>query len=246
MILIGTIHQDLEGPSRLESLIGRLQPKVLTIEAPANLAIDQLAETLRVRRQLFERLSLSLKAPNFYKELVGETYKITGYDILVPIDYARRQGIEVHAVDHPALAELIEKPVDEKAIVDMHNSYSAQLVKQMRKQHVPVNKLTYAMIRPVIIQQTDRAYYDPHVFDNLSVPYTLQALDQLNRLFNDHQLSEEREQHLTEHILALRSDVHVAGLAHVSEEYKGVLTVEPLYQRLGEQVSQRIRLCDAI
>ena len=79
----------------------------------------------------------------------------------------------------------------------------------------------------------------------------LAAVNELGFVVDDstdetEEFKEEREQEMTDGILKFQPDMHIGGIQHAFEEYAESLPVDPLYERLGNLVSRRIRLCEAM
>lgn len=226
MILIGCSHIDLQGPERLEKLLGKIRPKIITVEISANLSLDDVADQIiEGRATQIQRL----KATNMresYKLLLTEIYSIRAFDALVPIQYARTNGVEIYPVDFPSLepeAKIFGNE-DERLLAILTS--------------LPYSSL-YDQFRNVYISWHERMFYSPEVARDLA------------RLFNiretvEDKPAEEREQFMAEQILEKNPDMHLGGSAHLIDEQPFPFPVTPLYVRLGDRVSQRIRLNEAL
>ena len=223
MILVGTSHIDLQGPERLEHLLEQIQPKIITVEISANLSLDDVADQIiEGRATQIQRLKATDMYES-YKRLLTEIYSIRAFDALVPIQYARANGVEIYPVDFPSQESKakIFRNEDKELLAILTSIYG--------------HRLPYDQYRKAFIDWHERMFYSPEVARDLA------------RLFNirgtvEDKPAEEREQFMAERILEKNPDVHLGGLAHVIDEPPIPFPVTPLYLRLGDRVSQRIRL----
>ena len=84
----------------------------------------------------------------------------------------------------------------------------------------------------------DQAYQDSKVFREIDerIPAELRE-----RIRNSADTPKFNESNTWRRIMDINSHVHIGGLAHVFENY-GIKN--PLYQKLADRVTQRIKLCD--
>ena len=231
MILVGTVHIDIDGPKRLEYLLKRLQPKTITVEYPSSFTPEEVEERLgRMHRVALECID-KLERPDFEKAYFREIYSNYWYEAITPITYARQSGSVVKGVDHP----MTEGGFSE--------DYLKQTFDLIRATTKPNKSVDYDYFRELAVNYIDEAYRSFEILAEMSqdIPSTLEVPGFM--ISSDP--AEERESHMTENVFRAQPDVHVGGMLHVFEYPGFEHLVTPMHTRLGNAVTQRIRLCDA-
>ena len=255
MKLVGTIHVDLEGPRRLEHLLQLHKPGVVTVECPRNLSIDETVNLFLARRAVSAEVLESTEMPAFLRDYYKEYFSILGYEIVVAAEYAREEGAQIYPVDHPDIAKLMSFEVGKEALIKELKEVADAALLQLAQSQIDASKITYAQARPGIVKQIDMTYFDPDLFKKLvgSMDITrkqtenmlIRLSEQQRRIFSDPAFGEEREQSMANAVLERNPDMNIGGVAHILEGPTEALNVVPLYARLGNKVTERIRLCDA-
>ncbi|GEM_PF-5165489 len=242
MKLVGTIHCDLEGTRRLELLLSKLKPQRITIEWPADKSVEEIETAIINSRQLKIEVARNLTdVPNIVKGLLVDLFANIGYDVLVPIQYAKANGLEIFPVDHP-MPTLDVSPNDGSSFISALKAGLGNLPPE-------IERVSYQSFREVFVREFDRAYFDPTVFHRLD-----EYLAERNGVSDRSELAnlkisefeEKREDFMTRRILDLKPDLHIGGIAHIFEGYFDRDTFRPLYKRLEDAVSTKIRLCEKL
>lgn len=231
MNLIGTIHFDFEGPKRLEVLLAKLKPKSISIEYPTtNESLEDIEQRIINARAKYKRVLKQLSIPEVLQRFFTEFFSILAYEAVLPIQYSKARGIKVYPVDHPSM---LGKPFTEEAILEDMRSGLGFIPPQ-------INDFKYDHLRKQFVQGMDKGYYDSNVFHEIDkiFPPTQPAF------IYEPRIAEMREQYMAEQILKINPDLHIGGLDHIFREQSD-LPVKTLTERLGDKVSEKIRLCEA-
>ena len=234
MILIGTLPFDIEGTKRLEHILEVLQPKRITVQWPSSQSVDEIKSDILDERGFmmdtiaswgmegkFYGVDIFPGIEKLYLDIVGQRY----FEVAVPLEYAKRRGIEVFPVDHP----------------DFRREHVADFMDGVRKEILSFSVRTllrpYEDLRTTRMSRFDGLYTSPSLFQ------------QWRAQLGERQQSispEEREQYMTKEISRRNPGVHIGGMVHVFQGFSDVLGVIPLYQRLGqERVHLKMSLYEA-
>lgn len=242
MKLVGTYHWDIAGTARLEYLLARMKPRKVTVEWPVNTTLDDIENRIRMaREERIEAVESLTDIPDNVKRLFLDLFSNSGYDILVPIQYARAHGGDVFPVDHPRLLHDIDKDPSN------YSGFIQSLKAGLGEVPPEVAQIPYNLLKQSWSKELDRAYTDPNMFREIDQFSSQRGLSLVKGLefLNEPLFEEEREQWMADEIQRLNPDVHIAGIAHIAEGYFEQPSFQPLYQRLGNSISQRIRLVEA-
>ena len=244
MIGVGTIHFDIEGPTRLKHLLDTFQPKTITIEAPYTVSLDELADHICKLRVARLALLKTTDIPTVIKDYIHDLITIMGYDLVVPINYARKNSALIYGIDHPNIipaGEISSIPDQEPFFKELKDVFEISL----SSLSIDFSKIRYKDLKLVFVEQMDRGYINPKIWDKIQQllkPLTQQRLEASLGYMREKEFAEDREQTMTAQIQKRNPDVHIGGLDHLFDFNHVVI---PLYQLLGDLVTQRIRLCDA-
>lgn len=236
MILVGTVHIDLEGPKRLENLLFRIKPSLVSLECPKGMTEEEIRDLIMRDRREVRSIVEQSNLPAIFRQLMLEYSDIRGYDIIAPLDYCKKTGSEAIFVDHPSIFV----------------GYSCDGLKELLEEQgkgIPekTTKIPYDVFRKSVVAQWDRAYYDPQIFYEITknLPQKSQEIITLGtEHLSKEGFEEEREQFMTEEVSASRPNLHIGGMAHIFEGFDLGVSVKPLYARLKDSVEERIRLCE--
>lgn len=243
MDLIGTVHCDIEGTRRLEYLLSRLKPKQITVEWPVNKSLDEIEEEILLgREKKVEAVGSLTDVPDVVKRFFVEFFSNSGYDTLVPIQYARANDLDIFPIDHPQVMPVAQGDSED------YSGFVIGLRNGLGELPQGIERISYNEFRRLFSKEFDRAYFDPSIIHEIGKYISERNVQNTGELvhLNDPRFEEQREQFMTDQILRVRPDVHIAGIAHVVDGYFERDSFQPLYRRLGEVVSDRIRLCEAI
>lgn len=246
MILIGTAHIDTKGPRRLEDLLAELKPGRITIEMSAGLSLEDIESRILDMRKEYCRIVRSVSIPPALQHFYLGFLSISGYDALVPIQYAQKEGVEVFPVDHPIVAkyrdQYSQRGGDE---LEANLKVVEQKARDDPSQYAHLEKVDPNKVFSYLV---DLYYTDPEkaeeVFD-MSQDWSpnTEVTEEWVEKVNETSFAEQRERFMAEEIRMLYPDVHIGGMAHIYDDYG--LCVTPLYARLKDIVSRRIKLCEA-
>lgn len=248
MILVGTFHTDLEGPHRLELLLNYFKPRVVTLESPASIPVEEAVRKILTVRELMTKVARSLNLPQFLTDWFCDSASGTGYEIVVPAVYARSTGAQLYSVDHPQVSFDSDIFSDETAVAAVLKDAANLFISELEKREGSIDSLSgisYVEARPKICQIQDEVYRTGRI----EAPESLEALlrKQLGETASqllDPAFAEKREQFMTTQLLHTLPDMHIGGLRHTHPLAEKGMTV-PLYERLGNAVLQAVKLCDA-
>lgn len=236
MILVGTVHLDIVGPSRLEHLLDRIKPKMISIESPDNLSIKETRKIIYNEQYRFFDIIKDARLPETIKLLLKDFSDIRGYEILVSLDYAEKTNSQAIFVDHPSI---YQRPSYD-GIIEVFQEMFKELPDEFAK--IPYNEF-----KDEFIKNIDKAYFDQDILlemcSEMSPDAEKMIIEQTKHLSKDG-FDEEREQYLTDNIISANPDLHIGGMGHIFEGYDTVISVDPLYKRLGNLVTEKIRLCE--
>ncbi len=247
MIAIGTIHYDIEGPKRLEHLLERFKPKIITVEYPHTASLEEVAVLNQEAQQKRAALIPKMDLPQVIKEFLTEMNTVLGYDILIPLKYAEEKGAEVYGIDHPnVLPQFDPKDTsDETFFVGFSTSLKESLGGQIPKE---LESMDYTTFRAAMTNKLfDRAYHDPTIWKEIERQMSekqRQRGEELLGHLNAISFAVKREQTMADEIEKREGDMHIGGLDHIFDYFPPVSM--PLYLRVGTLFTQRIRLCDAM
>lgn len=235
MIFVGTVHVDIDGSKRLRHLLEAYRPRCITVEYPADESIADIERKIREQQERGVRLMKRIRAPENMRGVYTEIAAQAGYDTLVPILYAKENGLEVYPVDHPGIRKGLQL-ADDEGVIEMFS---------INPEDMPpnVDKPPYETFREVFGRNMDSCYDTlPEINDSdiRSSPENIAWLDHLN----NPAFEETREQYMADAIRKRHSYFHVGGLAHMKDDSE-LISVVPLHRRLDDIITARIRLCDA-
>jgi len=240
MILIGTIHQDIEGTKRLENLLNKIKPKIITIEWPTGKSLEEIEKEILDYRSKNIQILEGSEMPRSIKKFFIEFVSNSNYETLVPIQYTKKTGAKVYLVDHPKIL----------SAGDSKKVYLAEVL--LKDSHYKEYKKTYNEIKKHYTESISKLYLEhKHVKDlGKKVAKDMTNKEKMKfveskqtKMLLDVNFEEEREEFVSKEILRINPDVHISGMSHVFK--KRSLDIKPLFKRLGNKVSERIKLCDA-
>ena len=96
MILVGTIHTDLEGPRRLECLLNKYQPRTIALEAPHNYKLEDIIPLISNAKKMLRK---KMKRNPNATELEFGLLDSLNYEWLISFKYAGLTGSKLYPVD---------------------------------------------------------------------------------------------------------------------------------------------------
>src|SRR3989338_3631294 len=104
MILVGTVHMDIEGTARLEHILNITQPRTITIEWSGSQSVDKIEQEIRTAREyMLDRIASWEEVHPCIQELLMDLLSQRFYEAFVPLVYAKEHLIAVHPIDLPDL-----------------------------------------------------------------------------------------------------------------------------------------------
>ncbi len=240
-ILIGTIHGDLciKGYYQLDQALSLYKPKSISLEFPEG--TDLAGRVHDVQKKIDEdidQLSEIALRP-WVRILAFESICSQFYEGRAAYDYAQREGIPLHCVDHPSLVcpDLSLFPSLEKVI---RNIEAIDPNIQSVIQSLPVEEV---LKRFMVFGST--FYENPELLKQWFAHLPVEV--QKEFMISSSVDMDTREGYMAERILALEPELHIGGIAHMSEEFSAAFLpgVVPLYRRLGSLVTERYPLAFA-
>ncbi len=229
MILVGTVHYDLDGPRRLEHLLRRFAPRQISVEY--NGSLKGIVIDHEFNKADAAEAVKKVDLPENLKQLFVEAASIYGYEVRIPLLYS----LTVH---HRGIATVDDnRPIRPRIDIDKELKYLIDAINRRR----PINpELPYEHLRKSTVAYFDRAYNDGQIFEEIE-----KMFEELEIEVPEIEDPERRERVMAENIIGLRPDMHIGGMLHAFEYPDVEHSVTPLYKRLGDMVTQRIRLCEA-
>ena len=237
MILIGTIHSDLEGPKRLEYLLNKFNPKIITIEFPDNFTIEEAEKFISNGKNQSRKEIKGFGLPENSKRLNYEGVDIISYECIVPIEYSKKSNSNIYFVDHPDISSITKKKTEP----------SKTKINKLKELYGLVKDFSYEDLRRIIVENFDKAYNDKDILKMILKYNPLSGEEFFEKEFFEKEFQEKREQYMANKIIKIhpdKNDIHVGGMGHIFGDYD-FIEVKLLYERLGNLVTKRIRLCDA-
>ena len=232
MLLIGTVHIDIEGPKRLEHFLNKYAPRKITVEVPKGRSVSEIEYmTLRERENRVKQVQQAGLPPQV-QTLLEEIEQATGYEAIVAIQYAKRTGAELYFVDIPKIFDIAES--NKKITFDESMKH--------------VKNITYEQFREAYVKAIDSGYFDPLALAQIlqNVPEEiLEAPAKDYAPILEDKFWDEREQFMADEIARIQPDIHISGLAHIFEEFSLKPGMKSLYQRLAKYSPERVKLCEA-
>ena len=250
MLLIGTVHIDLNGPRRLEAILNRFRPKKVAVEWSGNIDLGEIVSQIQIAKHLMlkQLKELKLDLPSNLLGLMYEEVDARGYEFFVPYNYCKGNGLELLCVDHPALLEGKGIKIPECLSQNSYEDLLREMYSELSSDDVlKLKNFSCDELRKRYTELLDKAYYDIDFFDEIDkqIPQWYQRLimDFFGPYINDPIYIEEREKYMAEELLRLKPDMYIGGLGHMVEGYKEKEGVVPLFKRIEDP--QIIRLCEA-
>jgi hypothetical protein len=232
MILIGTCHNDMEGPKRLENALNIIKPKVITVECQSNYYLESVKLIYKYYKEEMSDWVAKTKKPKIVKTYLLERLAIESYEVLTAINYAEKNHASIFFVD---------KEEDRHMTIDgLVQIFLFENMKMMAKEITLFMRLMgYKYARKSIMKNIDDVQYNPEEFKNRHekknkvVRYSQEFIDD----------QELREEIMAQNISNKMPDVHIGGIAHMFYYYD-VCPIKPLYQRLGNIPLERRKLVE--
>src|SRR3989338_3518841 len=223
--LIGTIHNDLNGPRRLRNALYAEQPAILTLEA-TQIFIDN--EEKRVPNLVTDTL-IRNKAAEQIISYFREKESISSYEYKISKEYAQEKGIPLHLIDDAesdihrskegAAINLEEKIKELEGVIPILNILPI-IVETLRNEDLSRTNNLYKMVKIALGNKYEKIF--SHGF-----------LEPGRHVFG------KRDETMAKRLKELAAEnkdakiVHVGGLAHLLDDEKG----ETLYSRLKEELN---------
>ncbi len=237
MIGIGTVHWDLAGKERLERVLAEIKPTRITIEFPATWSIEETeSRIIHTRAKTTEAISSLVDIPYLAKALLMDIFWNNGYEALTSINYARQEGAEIYTVDHP----LVTRDWVRQDDIDGFKKSLQETLEMIPT----IPKMDYIQFRMKAIRAFDRVYTQPEIFQEMNRYFPSTIILPAETWFLDPTRENEREEFMEREIRRWNPDLHIGGVAHLFEGYFGSPEVIPLYVRLADIMTKRIRLSE--
>lgn len=224
LVLVGTVHGDLLGPRRLNRLLSRLRPDVLTVEGSEK-GIQIFKENYE--SDLKRTIEWAREKSSKFASLLEGLDHTDGYECDIPRAYAEENNIPFHPIDDPAqfsalrdstwsgLKDFCSKIpdfqfdfVNEQSILNGHGQFYA-LTQRAIDGDRSANEILLSQTRGTYVGSRDE-YMETH----------------LRRIAGDHPDSRI---------------VHVGGCLHILDDPKGMT----LYSRIADLKPKRVVLIEA-
>jgi hypothetical protein len=238
MILIETYHWDIEGSKRLEYLLDKYSPKTMCIEFPENLSLKEFEKQKKI---VVDKRTLEINKtdlPLNFKKILAETINSSGYELFVAVEYSKRTKAKLSFIEHPSLYSELKSGFEGE-----EDNFLKAILSELTQEDIEkAEAMSYEKYRKKFIAASDELFYKNAIFTIENIPsYTQEANDKFKAIA----LTEKREQFMAEKLIRINPDIHIGGRLHLSEELRKYHPVTPLYQRFGDLVTKKIRLCDA-
>ncbi len=238
MKLVGTVHTDINGPKRLEKLLETERPRVISVECSSLFLAEDLASSFEQVRAAPGFLLNML--PSVGQRLYREIFSVYGYELIVANNYAKQNGARIHLVDGPGGIHFLE----------VHN-FRTQVFQlcsaELKNLAIDAGKATYNQLKSGYIKTIDDIYSNPKLLEEIMDRGITTHEGPAAQPANEKSMmkrEQRREKYLARNLKRFVPDVHIGGVAHISEgffPYEGFL---PLYRLLGALNPQTLKLCD--
>ena len=232
MILIGTVHTDLDGPKRLERILEKYKPRVITIETPNNISLTDFIYYEKRRINQCKDYVKNLELSENKRKLLLEILDNGHYEATITRDYAQLNNSEIYPVDidESQVQELLDESMMKFGLISILLGSIAgsdlDTFKMLRRRYITSMANFYNSFYNEI---STTHYSNPISYNNLQA-----------EIIEDN----FREQFMADKISRIKPDMHIGGYANIFHEYLFGYPVIPLHKRLGNKVKERIRLCD--
>lgn len=221
MILIGTVHTDLDGPRRLKCILEKYKPRKITVEMPKNKLekiLNDFSEFRSIAKKNFEKVYGGTEII----KLINELIQIYGYEFNTTYDYAKSTGAELYAIDYMKSA----------------NMKSPNYVEGF---HYIIDCLISSWS---IYKDLDADAWSRHYKNSVTAFYnrTNKAIYSIESFYPD--ITSRRERIMAKRILRIMPEMHIGGFSHIFDEHLAGVNIIPLHKRLGNVPSEKIRLCE--
>ncbi len=231
MKLIGTVHLDFNGRSRLEKLLNIVQPKRISVELPSDRSAEWFYNDWMKRQEGQMEKLCQKKVSDGVFLLIRDVIQNAGYELTSAVEYARKTGAEIFMVDHPNVQDELKSKID---LVDGALIYLD-----------PLTRESHASLRKSAVNLFDKLYYDVISFELSFGIDKLMKLDSATGIRLTQELQTLREAHMAEQIRKTKPDVHIGGMGHMFENHANhTRSSNPLYVLLNDIVTERIKLMD--
>lgn len=234
MIVIGTVHNDIQGPERLNRALNHYKPKVITVEYPATVLPDEAyRKALRQRYELRSELERHGLAEPLEKLLFCSVDAVR-FEVVVTYEYCRSTAARMEFVDHPG--QYVEDVTNESEFLSEYLSgFNPDL-----------SKVGFEVLRRAVVDTTDRMYFSPGHLKRYCDRVECESPEGW-RIETRQEVSEaeRRETFLADQVNLIKPDLHIGGVAHVFSDYGEFLPVKTLIERLDEKPEKLVRLCEA-
>jgi hypothetical protein len=236
MILLGTIHFDLQGPARLEKFLYKTSPNSISIEFPRDTSIDRFIEDFDESKKYMSKQIENSNIHDILKQFMYKAIECLGYEVTVPVAYAKKHKIDLFPVDHP------QREISTNGdLTKLINYYDSDAVSNK------INSLN--IIYNQFLQERnayiDRAYYESEIIRELISYFPEFTVDELVKAWpKDPAFPENRERFLADEIKLKQPELNIGGMVHVFPYDKDIQFVTPLYKRLGDISLEKKRLCE--
>lgn len=245
MILVGTVHVDINGPRRLEQVLNTYKPKSVSLEIPSDMDPDELEQFIFGIRKSTKAAVEDSGIEENNSIFIFEAVETFGYEACITIEYCRTNDSTLHFSDHPALNNPWKKYLKE------FGDETIERLPQWKEK--PLKIKDYESFRRAYTQKMDGFYFVDSAFE-LATDVISRISEEDRKKFTETKVKEtkhmnrdfkeEREQYMAENILRIKPDIHIGGVGHAFKGFVEVCSAEPLYRRLGDTVTKRIRLCE--
>ena len=219
MILIGTVHTDLDGPKRLERILEKYKPRVITIETPNNISLNDFIYYEKRRINQCKDYVKNLELSENKRKLLLEILDNVHYESTILRDYAQLNSSEIYPVDIDE--SQLQEPMDESM---MKFGLISMLLRSINGSDLD----TFEILRKRYITSMAN-YYDSFYKEISTYHYSNPISD--NNLQAEIIEDNFREQFMADKISRIKPDMHIGGFAHIFDEYLRGYDVISLYKR---------------
>lgn len=238
MILIGTVHEDFDGPDRLSRLLVLAKPDKISLEVPTSGSLDQYLINRQRKIELIDQVIRDVRP----SEAVAEYFRIYGrnwaYELFTAAEFAKKSGASLHFVDSDEVLERQPPESDELRALRTNVQETNKVFPNLS-----LDEILRIQAYSVDLAYTDWPTYEKYYRAGLeAMPEVANSMSRLNSqgLFDD-KLIARRDQKMAI-IKVLDPDVHISGLFHLQKHGYDTGQLK-LYELVGEG-ARIVRLCD--
>ncbi len=257
MLLVGTNHFDLDGPSRLEHILRAAQPRSITVEFNATQEEVQqmIQETEVITDEDIEPVASYFRIPHnpAYFRLIRELFQLNGYEVKTAATYANTSRIPISYIDSLTSTKP-EEVLSDMGLSEPERQLAYMVVPVFEMLPIEIPNVTYEQAREIMRDEATKMYHG----EIKSLTQTITTRRKI-MLPEDHPLNEyflgapidkmkqavagqERNDHFARRIHEIKPDMHIIGAGHLMRSFPGYPVLTDSLLDLKPQI---VMLCDA-